>query len=117
MNIFRKKRPQNKERVWGFNEPIEREDSASVSAAPGPAASQVQDDFLGALASAAVSDQSSQSISVPVPSAESSAESSTESYSTAERLERISRRLDKLFERIDLVEHKVRRIEGKGPDY
>ncbi|MFA5084724.1 MAG: hypothetical protein WC475_05120 [Candidatus Paceibacterota bacterium] len=125
MNIFRKRRSASGEKVWGWNEPIERE-IAPKETALGPAASEpsssqpsmVQDDFLGALAAAAVAEPESQNAGIPMQSVSSSSPiSSAEEYNAADRLERISRRLDKLFERIDLVEHKVRRIEGKGPEY
>lgn len=106
INIFRKKRPKE-DMVWGWNEPVEKE-TAQVPSAPGPAASepQVQDDFLGALASAASSESPNQEQTTY-----------TNDYSLSEKIERLGRRMDSLFERIDLMEHKVSRIERRNSEY
>jgi hypothetical protein len=105
MNIFRKKRPRNEEMVWGFNEPMEKETPPSASSDPGPAAPQIQDDFLGALASAASSEQS------PEPE-----QTVTNDPNLAEKLERLGKRMDFLFERLDLMERKMSRIERRNSD-
>ncbi|MGB9708264.1 MAG: hypothetical protein ACPLXC_03015 [Candidatus Pacearchaeota archaeon] len=124
----KKKRPQNTEVIdIGLLRTIDERNRAakvapfqSTSAAPGPAATEDNLGFLGAMASAATGDDSQGASST------SSAASETSGYSNyfnspvassssidIERFERLRRRIDNAIQRIELIERKIDRIERR----
>lgn len=71
------------------------------SSAPGPASSEGDFGFLGALANAA----SGNIASTPVASSSPNID--------IEKIERLDRRIDRLIERFELIERKIERIERR----
>lgn len=103
--IFRKKRRPESEavidlgRLNAFRERKESVEAASASSMMDPTST----DFLGTLATAASENSN----------AGSTSSTSRITSTDTERVEQVSRRLERALERIDLLEHKITRIEHR----